>query len=123
MCIRDRDTELTKRSLNFGFSGGEKKKNEILQLSILEPALAILDETDSGLDVDALKAVSDGVNLMKSKDRSFIIVTHYQRILNYIQPDFVHILVDGKIVKSGTKDLALDIETNGYENIIAQIGK
>ena len=117
------DTELTKRSLNFGFSGGEKKKNEILQLSILEPALAILDETDSGLDVDALKAVSDGVNIMKSKDRSFIIVTHYQRILNYIQPDFVHILVDGKIVKSGTKELALDIETNGYENIIAQIGK
>jgi len=117
------DTELTKRSLNFGFSGGEKKKNEILQLSILEPALAILDETDSGLDVDALKAVSNGVNLMKSKDRSFIIVTHYQRILNYIQPDFVHILVDGKIVKSGTKELALDIETNGYENIIAQIGK
>ena len=105
------------------FQVEKKKKNEILQLSILEPALAILDETDSGLDVDALKAVSDGVNLMKSKERSFIIVTHYQRILNYIQPDFVHILVDGKIVKSGTKDLALDIETNGYENIIAQIGK
>ncbi len=117
------DTELTKRSLNFGFSGGEKKKNEILQLSILEPTLAILDETDSGLDVDALKSVSDGVNLMKSKDRSFIIVTHYQRILNYIEPDYVHILVDGQIVKSGTKDLALEIETNGYENIINSFGK
>jgi len=117
------DTELTKRSLNFGFSGGEKKKNEILQLSILEPTLAILDETDSGLDVDALKSVSDGVNLMKSKDRSFIIVTHYQRILNYIEPDYVHILVDGEIVKSGTKDLALEIETNGYENIIHSLGK
>ncbi len=117
------DTDLTKRSLNFGFSGGEKKKNEILQLSILKPRLAILDETDSGLDVDALKAVSDGVNLMRSKDRSFIIVTHYQRILNYIEPDYVHILVDGEIVKSGTKELALDIETNGYENIIAGLGK
>jgi len=117
------DTDLTKRSLNFGFSGGEKKKNEILQLSILQPRLAILDETDSGLDVDALKAVSDGVNLMRSKDRSFIIVTHYQRILNYIEPDYVHILVDGEIVKSGTKELALDIETNGYENIIAGLRK
>ena len=117
------DTDLTKRSLNFGFSGGEKKKNEILQLSILQPRLAILDESDSGLDVDALKAVSDGVNLMRSKDRSFIIVTHYQRILNYIEPDYVHILVDGEIVKSGTKELALDIETNGYENIIAGLGK
>jgi len=117
------DTDLTKRSLNFGFSGGEKKKNEILQLSILEPKLAILDETDSGLDVDALKAVSDGVNLMRSKDRSFIIVTHYQRILNYIEPDYVHVLVDGEIVKSGTKALAQEIETNGYEKITAGLGK
>ncbi|MAU23993.1 MAG: Fe-S cluster assembly ATPase SufC [Dehalococcoidia bacterium] len=117
------DIDLTKRSLNFGFSGGEKKKNEILQLSILEPKLAILDETDSGLDVDALKAVSDGVNLMRSEDRSFIIVTHYQRILNYIEPDYVHILVDGEIVKSGTKELAQDIENNGYENIISSLGK
>ena len=105
------DIELTKRSLNFGFSGGEKKKNEnILQLSILDPTLAILDETDSGLDVDALRTVADGVNAMRSEERSFIIVTHYQRILNYIVPDFVHVLVDGKIVKSGTKDLAIDIE-------------
>tara|TARA_B110001454_G_scaffold12667_1_gene11526 strand:+ start:1314 stop:2072 length:759 start_codon:yes stop_codon:yes gene_type:complete len=117
------DIDLTKRSLNFGFSGGEKKKNEILQLSVLEPSLAILDETDSGLDVDALREVSEGVNSMLSKDRSFIIVTHYQRILNYITPDFVHILVDGKIVKSGNKELALDIENNGYEKIISEVGK
>ena len=115
------DIDLTKRSLNFGFSGGEKKKNEILQLSVLEPRLAILDETDSGLDVDALREVSEGVNSMLSKDRSFIIVTHYQRILNYITPDFVHILIDGKIVKSGNKELALDIENNGYEKIISEV--
>ncbi|MDG2101726.1 MAG: Fe-S cluster assembly ATPase SufC [Dehalococcoidia bacterium] len=115
------DIDLTKRSLNFGFSGGEKKKNEILQLSVLEPSLAILDETDSGLDVDALREVSEGVNSMLSKDRSFIIVTHYQRILNYITPDFVHVLVDGKIVKSGNKELALDIENNGYEKIISEV--
>ncbi len=116
------DIDLTKRSLNFGFSGGEKKKNEILQLSILDPSLAILDETDSGLDVDALRTVADGVNAMRSDERSFIIVTHYQRILNYIVPDFVHVLVDGKIVKSGTKDLAIDIENNGYEKIISELG-
>ena len=115
------DIDLTKRSLNFDFSGGEKKKNEILQLSVLEPRLAILDETDSGLDVDALREVSEGVNSMLSKDRSFIIVTHYQRILNYITPDFVHILIDGKIVKSGNKELALDIENNGYEKIISEV--
>ena len=117
------DIDLTKRSLNFGFSGGEKKKNEILQLSVLEPSLAILDETDSGLDVDALREVSDGVNALKSSSRSFIIVTHYQRILNYIEPDFVHVLVDGEIVKSGNKDLALDIENNGYEKIISEVKK
>ena len=116
------DIELTKRSLNFGFSGGEKKKNEILQLSILDPTLAILDETDSGLDIDALRTVADGVNAMRSVERSFIIVTHYQRILNYIVPDFVHVLVNGKIVKSGTKDLAIDIENNGYEKIISELG-
>tara|TARA_B110000438_G_scaffold300669_1_gene353625 strand:- start:4428 stop:5186 length:759 start_codon:yes stop_codon:yes gene_type:complete len=117
------DIDLTKRSLNFGFSGGEKKKNEILQLSVLEPSLAILDETDSGLDVDALREVSEGVNSMLSKNRSFIIVTHYQRILNYITPDFVHVLVDGKIVKSGNKELAMDIENNGYEKIISEVSK
>ena len=117
------DIDLTERSLNFGFSGGEKKKNEILQLSVLEPSLAILDETDSGLDVDALREVSDGVNALKSSSRSFIIVTHYQRILNYIEPDFVHVLVDGEIVKSGNKDLALDIENNGYEKIISEVKK
>ena len=109
--------------MNFGFSGGEKKKNEILQLSVLEPSLAILDETDSGLDVDALREVSDGVNALKSSNRSFIIVTHYQRILNYIEPDFVQVLVDGSIVKSGNKDLALDIENNGYEKIISEVKK
>jgi Fe-S cluster assembly ATP-binding protein len=116
------DIDLTKRSLNFGFSGGEKKKNEILQLSILDPILAILDETDSGLDVDALRTVAHGVNAMRSDERSFIIVTHYQRILNYIQPDFVHVLLDGKIVKSGTKDLAIEIENQGYEKIISELG-
>ena len=111
------DIDLTKRSLNFGFSGGEKKKNEILQLSILDPSLAILDETDSGLDVDALRTVADGVNAMRSDERSFIIVTHYQRILNYIMPDFVHVLVNGKIVKTGCSDLALELEKDGYEGV------
>ena len=110
------------RELNVGFSGGEKKKNEILQMTILEPKLAILDETDSGLDVDALRTVAHGVNAMRSDERSFIIVTHYQRILNYIQPDFVHVLLDGKIVKSGTKDLAIEIENQGYEKIISELG-
>ena len=108
--------ELIKRSLNDGFSGGEKKRNEMLQLEILRPQLAILDETDSGLDVDALRIVADGVNSMRSPKRSFIIVTHYQRLLNYIKPDIVHILVNGKIVKTGDADLALDVEKNGYKD-------
>ena len=108
--------DLIKRSLNDGFSGGEKKRNEMLQLEILSPQLAILDETDSGLDVDALRIVADGVNSMRSPDRSFIIVTHYQRLLNYIKPDIVHILIDGKIVKTGKADLALEVEKNGYKD-------
>jgi Fe-S cluster assembly ATP-binding protein len=105
---------LLKRSVNEGFSGGEKKRNEIFQMQILEPKLAILDETDSGLDIDALKIVSDGVNSLRSPDRSFLVITHYQRLLNYIVPDFVHVLVGGRIVKSGGKELALELEDRGY---------
>ena len=103
------------RFVNHGFSGGEKKRNEILQLAVMEPRLAILDETDSGLDIDALKIVADGVNTLRSKHRAFIVVTHYQRLLNYIVPDYVHILVDGRIVKSGDKSLALELEEKGYD--------
>jgi len=108
------DPELLKRSVNDGFSGGEKKRNEILQMSMLEPTLALLDETDSGLDIDALKIVSKGVNALRSQDRSMILVTHYQRLLDYIVPDFVHVLANGKIVKTGDKDLALKLEEQGY---------
>lgn len=107
--------QLVKRSLNDGFSGGEKKRNEMLQLEVLQPALAILDETDSGLDVDALRIVAEGVNSMRSPDRSFIIVTHYQRLLNYIKPDVVHVLIDGRIVKTGGPELALEVEKDGYK--------
>ncbi|CAN5393386.1 Fe-S cluster assembly ATPase SufC [soil metagenome] len=110
----DLDQTMLSRAVNEGFSGGEKKRNEIFQLTVLEPKLAVLDETDSGLDVDALKTVAQGVNMMRSEKRSFVIVTHYQRLLNYIVPDFVHILVDGKIAKSGGKELALEVENNGY---------
>ena len=106
--------DLLTRSVNEGFSGGEKKRNEIFQMAVLEPRLCILDETDSGLDIDALKTVADGVNALRSPDRAFVIVTHYQRLLNYIVPDFVHILKDGKIVKSGDKQLALELEEKGY---------
>ncbi len=106
--------ELLKRPVNAGFSGGEKKRNEILQMALLEPKLAILDETDSGLDIDALKTVSDGVNALRSPDRSVILVTHYQRLLDYIQPDFVHVLAGGKIVRSGDKGLAKELEAKGY---------
>ncbi|HPQ99020.1 MAG: Fe-S cluster assembly ATPase SufC [Lewinellaceae bacterium] len=114
------DESFLKRSLNEGFSGGEKKRNEMLQMALLEPKLAILDETDSGLDIDALKIVSDAVNQLRSPDRSFIIVTHYQRLLNYIVPDFVHVLYQGRIVKSGTKELALQLEDQGYDWIKAE---
>ena len=111
------DEDKLSRQLNVGFSGGEKKKNEILQMSILEPKLSILDETDSGLDIDALKIVADGVNSLRKKNNSFLIITHYQRLLNYIKPDFVHVLMNGKVVKSGGPELALELEKKGYENI------
>jgi Fe-S cluster assembly ATP-binding protein len=111
------DAKLTGRSVNEGFSGGEKKRNEIFQMAVLEPKLAILDETDSGLDIDALRIVAMGVNKLKSKDNATIVITHYQRLLDYIVPDFVHILYNGKIVKSGGKELALEMEEKGYDEI------
>ena len=110
------DEEKLNRQLNVGFSGGEKKKNEILQMSILNPKLSILDETDSGLDIDALKIVSNGVNTLRNKNNSFLIITHYQRLLDYIKPDFVHVLMNGKIIKSGGPELASELEKKGYEN-------
>ncbi len=106
--------DLLERAVNSGFSGGEKKRNEIFQMAMLEPKLGILDETDSGLDIDALKIVADGVNALRSPDRGFLVITHYQRLLDYIVPDFVHVLVQGQIVKSGGKDLALELESEGY---------
>ncbi|WP_459210195.1 Fe-S cluster assembly ATPase SufC [Aquimarina rhabdastrellae] len=109
------DRKFLSRSLNEGFSGGEKKRNEIFQMAMLEPKLAILDETDSGLDIDALRIVANGVNKLKNKDNAVIVITHYQRLLDYIVPDFVHVLHDGKIVKSGTKELALELEEKGYD--------
>jgi len=107
--------DLLKRSVNEGFSGGEKKRNEIFQMAVLEPKLAILDETDSGLDIDALKIVSNGVNKLKTKENAQLVITHYQRLLNYIVPDFVHVLVDGHIVKTGGKELAFELEAKGYD--------
>jgi Fe-S cluster assembly ATP-binding protein len=114
MKLLDIDERLLNRSVNEGFSGGEKKRNEIFQMAVLQPKLAILDETDSGLDIDALRIVSGGVNALRSPERAILVVTHYQRLLSYIVPDFVHVLVDGRIVKSGGKELALDLEANGY---------
>ena len=114
------DAKLTGRSVNEGFSGGEKKRNEIFQMAVLEPKLAILDETDSGLDIDALRIVATGVNKLKNKDNATIVITHYQRLLDYIVPDFVHILYNGKIVKSGGKELALEMEEKGYDEIKKQ---
>ena len=111
---------LLKRPVNFGFSGGEKKRNEIFQMAVLEPKLALLDETDSGLDIDALRVVAGGVNAMRSNENATIIVTHYQRLLNYIVPDFVHVLVAGKIINSGDKNLALELEEKGYDKIIEE---
>jgi len=111
------DEKILSRQLNVGFSGGEKKKNEILQMSILNPTLSILDETDSGLDIDALKIVSEGVNALRNKESSFLIITHYQRLLEYIKPDFVHVLINGQIVKSGGSELALELESKGYESL------
>lgn len=109
------DAKLANRSVNEGFSGGEKKRNEIFQMAMLEPKLAILDETDSGLDIDALRIVANGVNKLRSAERSFIVVTHYQRLLDYIVPDFVHVLYNGRIIKTGTKELALELEAKGYD--------
>jgi Fe-S cluster assembly ATP-binding protein len=114
MRLLDMDERFLNRAVNEGFSGGEKKRNEIVQMAVLEPRLAILDETDSGLDIDALRVVAKGVNTMRSPDRGILLVTHYQRLLNYIVPDFVHVLVDGKIVKSGGPELALELEEKGY---------
>src|SRR5262249_37268773 len=109
------DEELMKRPVNEGFSGGEKKRNEIFQMAVLDPKLCVLDETDSGLDIDALRTVADGVNAMRGKERAILVITHYQRLLNYIVPDKVHVLMDGRIVKSGGKELALELESKGYE--------
>jgi len=117
MKLLEMDERFMNRSVNEGFSGGEKKRNEIVQMAVLEPKLAILDETDSGLDIDALKIVAKGVNAMRSPDRAIIVVTHYQRLLNYIVPDFVHVLVDGRIVKSGGPELALELEEKGYAGV------
>lgn len=115
------DRKFLSRSLNVGFSGGEKKRNEIFQMAMLEPKLAILDETDSGLDIDALKVVANGVNKLKNKDNAVIVITHYQRLLDYIVPDFVHVLYDGKIVKTGGKELALELEEKGYDWIKEEV--
>lgn len=115
MKLVNMDQKLLNRSVNEGFSGGEKKRNEIFQMAVLEPRLAIMDETDSGLDIDALKIVSHGVNSLRSEERGFLVITHYQRLLNYIVPDFVHVLVGGKIVESGNKELALKLEEHGYD--------
>jgi len=117
----DLDQSMLSRSVNEGFSGGEKKRNEIFQMAVLEPKLAVLDETDSGLDIDALRVVSDGVNALRSPDRGFLVITHYQRLLNYIVPDFVHVLIGGRIVKSGGKELALELEEKGYGWIEEQV--
>jgi len=126
--VRDRmahlgiDETLLNRPVNEGFSGGEKKRNEIFQLAVLEPRLAILDETDSGLDIDALKIVAQGVNAMRQPDRAFLVVTHYQRLLNYVVPDFVHVLADGRIIRSGGKELALELEEKGYGWLETTVG-
>jgi Fe-S cluster assembly ATP-binding protein len=121
--LLEMDEKLMNRSVNEGFSGGEKKRNEILQMAILEPKLAILDETDSGLDIDALRIVAKGVNAMRSPERGMLVVTHYQRLLNYIKPDFVHVLVDGRIVRSGGPELALELEEKGYGWIENEAGQ
>jgi len=118
MALMEMDQNLLNRAVNAGFSGGEKKRNEIFQMAVLQPRLAILDETDSGLDIDALKIVANGVNALRSPERAMIVVTHYQRLLNYIVPDFVHVLAEGRIVKSGGKELALELEESGYAEMV-----
>jgi Fe-S cluster assembly ATP-binding protein len=120
MKLVEMDQALANRPLNEGFSGGEKKRNEILQMAVLDPTLALLDETDSGLDIDALRVVANGVNALRRPDRAMIVITHYQRLLNYIVPDFVHVLFDGRIIKSGTKELALELERKGYDWVKAE---
>ncbi|MEB8389344.1 Fe-S cluster assembly ATPase SufC [Rhodobacteraceae bacterium KMM 6894] len=115
------DADMLKRPVNVGFSGGEKKRNEILQMAMLEPKMCILDETDSGLDVDAMKLVSQGVNALRDAGRSFLVITHYQRLLDHIKPDFVHIMADGRIIKTGGPELALEVEKNGYADILAEV--
>jgi Fe-S cluster assembly ATP-binding protein len=121
MALVEMDKTMTQRSVNEGFSGGEKKRNEIFQMAMLEPKLCVLDETDSGLDIDALKIVSKGVNALRSTERSFVVITHYQRLLDYIVPDFVHVLYNGRIVKSGPKELALELEEKGYDWIKEEV--
>jgi len=123
MALMEINQSLLSRSLNEGFSGGEKKRNEIFQMAMLEPKLAILDETDSGLDIDAIRIVANGVNKLRSKDNAVLVVTHYQRLLDYIVPDFVHVLYNGRIVKSGTKELALELEERGYDFIKNGVGQ
>ena len=120
MKLVEMDDKLLSRSVNEGFSGGEKKRHEIFQMAVLEPKLALLDETDSGLDIDALRVVANGINSMRKEENAIIIVTHYQRLLNYIVPDFVHVLVDGKIINSGDKNLALELEEKGYDRIVEE---
>ena len=115
------DAEMLKRPVNVGFSGGEKKRNEILQMAMLEPKMCILDETDSGLDVDAMKLVAEGVNALRSPDRAFLVITHYQRLLDHIKPDVVHIMADGRIIKTGGPDLALEVENNGYAALLEEV--
>ncbi len=115
------DAEMLKRPVNVGFSGGEKKRNEILQMAVLEPKMCILDETDSGLDVDAMRLVADGVNALRDEGRAFLVITHYQRLLDHIKPDVVHIMADGRIVKSGGPELALEVENNGYVDILSEV--
>ncbi|MCG3136798.1 MAG: putative ATP-dependent transporter SufC [Phycisphaerae bacterium] len=122
LALVDMDERFLNRALNEGFSGGEKKRNEVFQMAVLEPRLAVLDETDSGLDIDALRIVADGVNRLRGADRAFLVITHYQRLLNYIVPDFVHVLIDGRIVRSGGKELALELEQHGYANYEAGVG-
>ena len=115
------DADMLKRPVNVGFSGGEKKRNEVLQMAMLEPKMCILDETDSGLDVDAMKLVAEGVNALRDEGRGFLIITHYQRLLDHIKPDYVHIMADGRIIKTGGPELALEIEKNGYADILAEV--
>ncbi len=121
MQLVEMDKAMTQRSVNEGFSGGEKKRNEVFQMAMLEPKLCIMDETDSGLDIDALRIVANGVNALRNKERSFVVITHYQRLLDYIVPDFVHVLYKGRIVKSGDKNLALELEEKGYDWIKEEV--